>query len=79
MLRLQWLLLWLWIRSIAQYCSANFMKADRICILMPLCFELLDIFDAYMNTVFTKAFNREQDKERKQREAAAKRAAQKLN
>ena len=41
--------------------------------------ELLDIFDAYMNTVFTKAFNREQDKERKQREAAAKRAAQKLN
>ena len=25
-------------------------------------------------TIFTKAFNREQDKERKQREAAAKRA-----
>ena len=35
--------------------------------------ELLDIFDSYMNTIFTKAFNREQDKERKQREAAAKR------
>ena len=36
--------------------------------------DLLQIFDAYMNTIFTKAFNREQDKERKQREAAAKRA-----
>ena len=37
--------------------------------------ELLKTFDKYMNIIFTKAFNREQDKERKQRVAAAKRAS----
>ena len=39
--------------------------------------ELLDMhmFDSYMNSVFTKAFNREQDKLRKQKVADAKRAS----
>ena len=35
----------------------------------------IGIFDSYMNSVFTKAFNREQDKLRKQKVADAKRAS----